>query len=504
MRVHVGLPLLATHPVSPPPPPLPLATIAPPPAPNVDEPHPPPGNADRFCSDCKIQFTSLKTFQVHKQHYCQSRKPPQAAPATLTTPAPPPPPLPASPQPPAESTPPGGPMTILVLPTHPPIVVPLCILQSARLLTADQPMPPNSVIVSPHGDVQLPPPSLPPPVVTAPTAVAENKPPPTAKANHKRPAPPPPPEVPPPPSKRKDDEALDLSAKISDHEDSQPEDIAPPMSTSAGSIRIREETQQQQQQPQHSPPAVSAAATAAAAALPFLPPKVFAELEALGMCLGVPSAHDMSSNPAQWLAMLESAVLQATSANNSSSPPSLSNPALLLSTLLQQNKQPPPPPPQTEPPPPQQQQQNRPSSAIPCEECNISFRRMESYLVHKQYYCAARHQIPGNKSAPTDTELVATPPSANGQTNPPPIDSDINCQSVTPPAVAGPPPPPPPPLVSSSSVIQPPRQPKVACPLCGIEFESAVTLQAHRTFYCTKREINKTEQPPPPPTPPGN
>ncbi len=112
MRVHVGLPLLATHPVSPPPPPPPpvqhIST-----GPSSAEPSPhrslsdqsliistpefrlskmlaeeqqqhlnksgpeTSGNnaQDRYCADCKIQFSSFKTFQVHKQHYCQSRKP---------------------------------------------------------------------------------------------------------------------------------------------------------------------------------------------------------------------------------------------------------------------------------------------------------------------------------------------------------------------------------------------------------------------------------------------
>lgn len=118
MRVHVGLPLLATHPVSPPPlppPPPPIQHISTGPTSaepsshrslsdqsliistpefrlskmvaeeqqqqashhlNKSGPETSGNNAqDRYCSDCKIQFSSFKTFQVHKQHYCQSRKP---------------------------------------------------------------------------------------------------------------------------------------------------------------------------------------------------------------------------------------------------------------------------------------------------------------------------------------------------------------------------------------------------------------------------------------------
>ena len=535
MRVHVGLPLLATHPVSPPPPPPPPSQLPHPQHHQLQQHNPfegtdgdlvatAPGNADRFCTECKIQFTSLKTFQVHKQHYCQSRKPQVSAPV-------PPPPLTSSPPPPPtqtqaekslamgaasdsdRSSAAGGPMTILVLPTHPPIVVPLCILQSARLLTADQPMPLNSVIVSPHGDVQLPPP---PPTPSSSSAVAAEKrsqePIKTVVAEKRKlqetttaPAPLPPP--PPPPvaakNKRRDDEALDLSSKISDHEDSQPEDASgpPQPKTKSGSIRVREETQQQSS-PISVLVAPSAAAAAAAAALPFLPPKVFAELEALGMCLGVPSAHDMQANPAQWLAMLESAVLQASNSDRSlginSSSSSASNPALLLTALLQQqqqlqqqqsnnNKQQPPPQPQQQAAELAAVQQQRPGSAIPCEECNISFRRMESYLVHKQYYCAARHQPqqqPQGTTASTPAAAAASTtkePESNGT----PIDSDTSL-SVTPPAN-----PPPPPTAAAASVREPSviqQRAKMACPLCGIEFESAVTLQAHRNFYCPKRD----------------
>ena len=91
MRVHVGLPLLATHPVSPPLDPVNLdASSAPslhadPPS-SVSPPHlhrnskegsinndfPSAGGgssvAERYCAECKIQFSSFKTFKVHRSH----------------------------------------------------------------------------------------------------------------------------------------------------------------------------------------------------------------------------------------------------------------------------------------------------------------------------------------------------------------------------------------------------------------------------------------------------
>ena len=468
MRVHVGLPLLATHPVSPPP--LPAGHLEParslssdrptagsPPEYRMankfqDEPNRPPvdASADRFCADCKIQFSSFKTYQVHKQHYCQSRK---TSAGNISA---------GSPLPVLEKALSAGdsnagrnqsagtgPMTILMLPTHPPIVIPLCILQSARLLTADQPMPPHSVIVSPHGDIQFradspeeprmasvpaatpaitpapPPPAVTPVVTPAPPVPAVPAPPVT-------PVPPAPAE---PPSVAADptvppEMALDLSSKAPEPPEPAVTESKETASTT-GAIRIREELAHVNEANPENP---------SGPALPFLPPKVFAELEALGMCLGVPSGHDMTSNPAQWLAMLENAVLQASF----KAPPS-------TTTVLSPSNQ-------TD----LIHQAQRPSSAIPCEECNISFRRMESYLVHKQYYCAARHNQPGQPGA---KDLAPPAEQVNGN---------------QPEEAAAP--------VQREPVIQ--RAAKLACPLCGIEFESAVVLQAHRSFYCPKRDMN--------------
>lgn len=450
MRVHVGLPLLATHPVSPPPP-LPVDSPRSDAGGNAD--HRPRADeareADRFCAECKIQFSSLKTYQVHKQHYCQSRK---AAAVPPGSPVPAPVeksnPIEAKPQPANSASPAanGAQMTILVLPTHPPIVIPINILQAARLLSAEQPIPQQAVIVSPLGDVQFqsesreeskPQVSQAPSVATPPAPIVRTQPtPPTAAqppvgaaslpASPAVGAPVAPvasaaAATPPTEARSGTDTALDLSAK-------GPEQEAAEAPKEVGSIRIREElahVSPHDAQPVHAQPA-----------LPFLPPKVFAELEALGMCLGVPSGHEMTSNPAQWLAMLENAVLQASL-----------NPAASAALLSPANK------PDALGPAP------RPSSAIPCEECNISFRRMESYLVHKQYYCAARHQAP--------------PPLKEAPANPAP---------------------PPEPLAGAEDHA--PRPLKMPCPQCGVEFESAVVLHAHRTFYCPKRDADPVKAAP--------
>ena len=561
MRVHVGLPLLATHPVSPPPP-LPTGHLESSRSGSSDtrpgagsspefrishkyqpeetltsgRPLTDPAGADRYCSDCKIQFSSFKTYQVHKQHYCQSRKTSVAGSLPAVSPVPileKPPvgdvPLPLRANPGAGS---GGPMTILMLPTHPPIVIPLCILQSARLLTADQPMPPHSVIVSPHGDIQFrtdspeePRPVVPTSVQSATSTVSSSV---TTNTTTSTPAVPPasPAAVPaipstpatpvpaatvsaanPPvepsnvasPAHIPPETALDLSSKAPEPEeptsaevsvkepsnrgesnaemtikDTQPKENSSKDSTTGssssgsgtGGIRIREElahvnqnspdhpSQQQQQQQQHQ---LNQHGQQLNPALPFLPPKVFAELEALGMCLGVPSGHDMTSNPAQWLAMLENAVLQASFHKT---PPTTTTTTTTSSALLSPSNQ-------TD----LINQAQRPSSAIPCEECNISFRRMESYLVHKQYYCAARHQPAAGSKELVPPPTPTNPESVNG--------NQTEAEVVVAPAVV---------VAARDPVIQ--RANKHACPLCGIEFESAVVLQAHRSFYCPKRDVD--------------
>ena len=169
-------------------------------------------------------------------------------------------------------------------------------------------MPPHSVIVSPHGEIQFRTDSPEESAKSAGNAEENERPARSFRASG-------------------DDEALDLSSKASDDPVLLVPDSNGAEASASGQIRIREELAHVQSSPN---PAVTLPPAAAAGGgrgggggagaggggggttptLPFLPPKVFAELEALGMCLGVPSGHEMSSNPAQWLAMLENAVLQ--------------------------------------------------------------------------------------------------------------------------------------------------------------------------------------------------
>ncbi|OXA64727.1 Zinc finger protein ush [Folsomia candida] len=138
---------------------------------------------ERYCGDCDIQFSSIKTFRVHKQHYCRTRH----VLKTQQGPAGSPPGIPmkihhqssgemgggrtsltpvrkssGSPVPSdgsPTSTP--GPMLsshqqpFVVLPTNPLIVVPYCFIQAASILPFGNVLPSqNALIVLPNGSVQ--------------------------------------------------------------------------------------------------------------------------------------------------------------------------------------------------------------------------------------------------------------------------------------------------------------------------------------------------------------
>lgn len=98
-----------------------------------------PHLVDRYCQDCDIRFSSLKTFRAHKLHYCSTRhviktnKPSSAPPSpseSRTTPT--------SPGASDSSThvprePPTQPF--LALPTNPILIVPYSLFQGASILT---------------------------------------------------------------------------------------------------------------------------------------------------------------------------------------------------------------------------------------------------------------------------------------------------------------------------------------------------------------------------------
>uniref|UniRef100_A0A8D8YV06 Zinc finger protein ush n=1 Tax=Cacopsylla melanoneura TaxID=428564 RepID=A0A8D8YV06_9HEMI len=109
---------------------------------------------DRYCTDCDIRFSSLKTFRAHKMHYCSTRhviknvigKPPSAPPspndAKLS---------------PSSSGPP-EPQPFLALPTNPILIVPYSLFQNASILsgpvTMGLPSQDMACLLMPDGTLQ--------------------------------------------------------------------------------------------------------------------------------------------------------------------------------------------------------------------------------------------------------------------------------------------------------------------------------------------------------------
>ena len=89
--------------------------------------------AERYCADCDIQFSSLKTFRVHKTHYCQTRHVVKANKSPIRE-EPPSNVLINSAASSGGGGGGGGGQPILLLPTDPVLLVPYSVLVGASLL----------------------------------------------------------------------------------------------------------------------------------------------------------------------------------------------------------------------------------------------------------------------------------------------------------------------------------------------------------------------------------
>lgn len=81
-----------------------------------------PSVVDRYCQNCDIRFSNLRTYQAHKTHYCNTRHVVKPTPSSS--------PMPNNP------SPTGVVPTYLALPTNPVIVVPYTLVQNASVLSA--------------------------------------------------------------------------------------------------------------------------------------------------------------------------------------------------------------------------------------------------------------------------------------------------------------------------------------------------------------------------------
>lgn len=127
-----------------------------------------------------------------------------------------------------------------------------------------------------------------------------------------------------------------------------------------------------------------------------------------------------------------------------------------------------------------------------CKECNIVFYKYENYLVHKKHYCAARQQKPVTRSSTSPEQKIKDETassvsdserkeedngtSSNRMKRPRSSTPGETCDSVT----------------HSPPLSQPVYQ--FYCMACGIKFTSLDNLQAHQTYYCPKREALRGSQ----------
>ncbi|XP_034237477.1 zinc finger protein ush [Thrips palmi] len=138
MRMHTASPPAATGAVAPPLP-LPLQL-------QMQPAEPADAGAslvDRYCQDCDIRFSSLKTFRAHKLHYCSTRHVLKGSVAAGSSESASPSPVdgtsgPALPTRTAAGSPGHANMAVnealLALPTNPPLLVPYSLLQAASVV----------------------------------------------------------------------------------------------------------------------------------------------------------------------------------------------------------------------------------------------------------------------------------------------------------------------------------------------------------------------------------
>ncbi|XP_050526953.1 zinc finger protein ush isoform X2 [Daktulosphaira vitifoliae] len=90
---------------------------------------------DRYCQNCDIRFSNLRTYQAHKTHYCNTRHVVKPTPSISPTDERSPPSIVHQ----NIAVPPPPPPAYLALPTNPVIVVPYALVQNASVLSAVSP-----------------------------------------------------------------------------------------------------------------------------------------------------------------------------------------------------------------------------------------------------------------------------------------------------------------------------------------------------------------------------
>ncbi|KAK7067510.1 hypothetical protein SK128_014129, partial [Halocaridina rubra] len=477
---------------------------------------------DRYCGDCDIQFSSVKTFRVHKAHYCQTRhvlkggsKSPVREEVGSSTSA---------------STLAGlvnaasaSGQPILALPTNPILLVPYSLVAGAQLLPPHVLPQPGAAVVLPNGQVQpLSPGSLsgpaPPPLLSPPTAATRGS---SPGAHNSLPQASPqsksatsPKQIAKEEIKHKShsceilgkrrgdgDCPLDLTTKrpkliiksdlMNDEEKENREVNTPTPSKSpslksrpgsshgAGEFEGRLLTSPPRPSPEVDGQSNPRSPRPASAAPTLGSPRGLAESPRPSTSARSPAQHSQVSaglpqlppgfpNILAGLESLSSLSL-ASLQSLQGVPPELAlkllSPDLLMNGLA----------PMVNPPVIVKQGEAK------CNECNIVFYKEESLQVHKKHYCAARATVKtdedghsnGSRSPASASEVSAGPsrrsPSALPESSPASISGAT---------------------VSSNKETSKPNKPllQFICSACGIKFTSPDNLAAHQTYYCPKRE----------------
>ncbi|RVE50328.1 hypothetical protein evm_004994 [Chilo suppressalis] len=130
----------------------PVSSVTPTPTPTsngeVTDGQPP---QDRYCADCDIRFSSIKTYRAHKAHYCSTRQVVKQALAAVRASS-----VTSGSAPPSPgATPPNQAQYALALPTNPILIVPYSLLRNASTLPGTTlPDPDTPCFLLPNGTFQ--------------------------------------------------------------------------------------------------------------------------------------------------------------------------------------------------------------------------------------------------------------------------------------------------------------------------------------------------------------
>ncbi|KAF2355211.1 Zinc finger C2H2-type [Trinorchestia longiramus] len=114
-----------------------------------------------------------------------------------------------------------------------------------------------------------------------------------------------------------------------------------------------------------------------------------------------------------------------------------------------------------------------------CNECNITFYKEENYLVHKKHYCAARDKT--NDDDRHSSDGLSPGVVSRGSISPP--GKNIKAEGAVGPTL---------PSRDHHKTSKTPGQ--FICNPCGIKFTTPDNLSAHQTYYCPKREGSTSEE----------